>query len=87
MLLDGHIEILAGNEQRSCTSLHRWTMTARVKALPLAQNLVFTGTSTYHVAGGLLVSQRDVWDAISNNDYLSVRCLYFCMSPARHACS
>ena len=48
-------------------------MTARIKALPVAQNLVFTGTSTYRVAGGLLVSQRDVWDAVNNNDYLSVR--------------
>ena len=50
----------------------RWTFNARIKALPGARKLIFTGTSFYRVQGGLLVSQRDVWDAVDNNDYLSV---------------
>ena len=41
--------------------------------MPFAPLLVFTGSSRYGVEGGLLVSQVDAWDAVDNNDYLSVR--------------
>ena len=57
----------------------RWTFSARIKALPLGQKLTFTGTSTYAVSMGLLVSQKDVWDAVGNNEFLSVCSVGFCL--------
>jgi len=52
----------------------RWTFNAKVKAAPWQQDFIFTGRSFYRVnSAGLLQDQRDVWDAVHNNDYLSVR--------------
>ena len=53
----------------------RWTFSARVKALPFAQDLVFTGKSYYAVDrfSRIFTAQRDVWDAVSNNNFPSVR--------------
>lgn len=50
-------------------------MRMQQKLLPWRPALVFTGQSYYTVdaATGRLASQVDVWDAIKNNSYLSVR--------------
>lgn len=51
----------------------RWTFTASLKAVPWQQPLIFTGRSSYTInSAGLLSSQRDVWDAVSDNNYFSV---------------
>ena len=56
---------------------------------PLGQKLTFTGTSTYNVSLGLLVSQKDVWDAVGNNEFpqrafwTCLRCLCACMQTVR----
>ncbi|CAL8470207.1 g9749 [Coccomyxa elongata] len=51
----------------------RWTFTASLKAVPWQQPLIFTGSSFYTInSAGLLSSQRDVWDAVSDNNYFSI---------------
>ena len=55
-------------------------MRLRQKLLPWRPALVFTGRSYYTVetATGRLAAQTDVWDAIKDNSYLSVRpCLAY----------
>ena len=42
---------------------------------PWIQKLVFTGRSFYTIdvlSGGKILSQRDVWDAVQDNSYLSL---------------
>lgn len=57
--------------------LGRWTFSARLKAFPWQQNIIFTGRSYYTISGGgQLQSQRDVWDAVANNNFLSVSCCH-----------
>ena len=50
-------------------------MRLKQKLLPWRPALVFTGQSFYSVdaVSGRLASQTDVWDAIKNNSYPSVR--------------
>ena len=61
-----------------CGFLGRWTFIAKVKTIPWQQSLIFTGRSYYTVNGaGQLQSQRDDWDAVLDNDFLSVCSLLF----------
>jgi hypothetical protein len=70
-----------------CGFSGRWTFSAKVKAIPWQQKLIFTGRSYYAISGaGQLQSQRDVWDAVLDNDFLSVCPLlsfYGCVSHVR----
>eukprot|EP00878_Enallax_costatus_P001910 GHUV01002072.1.p1 GENE.GHUV01002072.1~~GHUV01002072.1.p1 ORF type:complete len:392 (+),score=97.89 GHUV01002072.1:162-1337(+) len=51
----------------------RWSMTMKVWELPWQPTLLFSGRSFYQVdpATGLILSHRDVWDSLDNNNYLS----------------
>jgi hypothetical protein len=60
--------------------LHRWTMEMTPRFTPWVQRLVFTGQSIYTIdvlAGGKLMAQRDVWDGVQDNSFLSVEGLAF----------
>jgi hypothetical protein len=52
----------------------RWSMIMKSRFVPWQPKLVFTGHSYYGVSTttGQLTSQRDVWDAVQDNSYLSV---------------
>ncbi|KAK9824687.1 hypothetical protein WJX72_012392 [[Myrmecia] bisecta] len=52
----------------------RWTMTMKVKAAPWRPALTFTGRSYYGVnlSTGKLTYQKDMWDAVADNRFLSV---------------
>jgi hypothetical protein len=56
-------------------ALRRWTMRLQQKLLPWRPPLVFTGRSFYTVDAltGRLATQSDVWDAVEDNKFLSVR--------------
>lgn len=49
-------------------------MSMQLWTLPWRPDLVFTGRSIYTInpETGIIVSHRDVWDALSNNKYLSL---------------
>lgn len=58
----------------------RWTMEMTPRFTPWVQRLVFTGQSIYTIdvlAGGKLMAQRDVWDGVQDNSFLSVEGLAF----------
>ncbi len=47
---------------------------------PWVQKLVFTGRSFYTIdvlSGGIITAQRDVWDAIQDNNHLSLEGLAY----------
>ena len=54
-------------------------MDLQPKLLPWRPHVIVTGRSFYSVdaATGKLASQRDTWDAVSDNDYLSVEGLAY----------
>ena len=69
----------SGNYQELHTSYHipfcRWTMGMTPRFTPWVQKLTFTGRSMYTIdvlSGGKISAQRDVWDAIEDNSYLSL---------------
>ncbi|KAI8463623.1 MAG: SOUL heme-binding protein-domain-containing protein [Monoraphidium minutum] len=62
----------------------RWTMSCLVRPLPWQPTAVFTGRSFYKVdpASGLITSQRDTWDSLSNSSFLSLEALALLMRQA-----
>ncbi|KAK9811083.1 hypothetical protein WJX73_001332 [Symbiochloris irregularis] len=57
----------------------RWTMELKPKLVPWQPKIVVTGESIYTVdqISGKIQSQRDVWDSISDNNYLSLEGLAY----------
>lgn len=55
----------------------RWTMSMEFWLLPWKPTLLFTGRTFYTVNpdNGLVLSHTDVWDAVSNNRFLSLEAL------------
>lgn len=53
---------------------------------PWVQRLVFTGRSFYTfdvLSGGKITSQRDVWDAVADNSFLSLEGIVHLLSQVR----
>ena len=57
----------------------RWTMDLQPKLLPWQPHVVVTGQSFYDVdsATGKITAQRDTWDGVSDNNYLSAEGLAY----------
>ena len=57
----------------------RWTMDLESKLLPWRPHVIVTGQSFYSIdsATGKIAAQRDTWDSVSDNNYVSVEGLAY----------